>query len=107
MAVRIPFLFRNGGNGDFRDESDSWGTGTMKGYFNGAAYADLNNSGNLDLVMNCINARAVVLKNNSIKKNFLSISFQGEGMNKFGIGSKAYVWSHSGKEVIPNCNTRS
>jgi len=89
-----PYLFRNGGNGEFRDESDLWGTGKMKGYFNGAAYADLNNSGNLDLVMNCINARAVVLKNNSVKKNFLSISFQGEGMNKFGIGSKAYLWSH-------------
>ena len=69
----------------------------MKGYFNGAAYADLNNSGNLDLVMNCINAQAVVLKNNSAKKNFLSISFQGEGMNKFGIGAKACVWSHRGK----------
>ncbi len=92
-----PFLFRNTGSGIFKDESDGWGTGKMKGYFNGAAYADLNNSGNLDLVMNCINAQAIVLKNNSAKKNFLSISFQGEGMNKFGIGTKAYLWSHRGK----------
>jgi hypothetical protein len=96
-----PFLFRNSGNGEFRDESDLWGTGKMKGYFNGAAYADLNNSGNLDLVINCINAKAVVLKNNSAKKNFLSISFQGEGMNKFGIGAKAYLWSHRNEAENP------
>ncbi len=36
----------------FKDMSDDWGTGKMKGYFNGAAYADLDNDGNLDLVIN-------------------------------------------------------
>ncbi|HEV3249933.1 MAG TPA: VCBS repeat-containing protein, partial [Puia sp.] len=92
-----PFLFRNTGNNSFEDVSDSWGTGEMKGYFNGAAYADLNNDGNLDLVMNCINSPAVVLKNNAPKKNFLSISFKGDGLNKFGIGAKAYVWAHNNK----------
>ena len=97
-----PFLFRNNGSGSFKDESDLWGTGKMKGYFNGAAYADLNNSGNLDLVINCINARAVVLKNNSPQKNYLSISFRGEGMNKFGIGTKAYVWSHLNNSGLPH-----
>ena len=89
-----PFLFRNTGNGSFKDVSDVWGTGKMKGYYNGAAYADLNNDGNLDLVINCINAPAIILKNNAPKKNFLSISFKGEGMNKFGIGAKAYLWAH-------------
>jgi len=89
-----PFLFKNTGNYSFKDESDSWGTGKMKGYFNGAAYADLDNDGNLDLVINCINAPAVVLKNNAPKKNYLSISFTGDGMNKFGVGSKAYLWMH-------------
>ncbi len=58
------------------------------------AYADLNNDGNLDLVMNCLNARSMLLKNNTAKKNFLSLSFKGEGMNRFGIGAKAYLWAH-------------
>ena len=97
-----PFFFRNTGTGSFTDESNLWGTGKMKGYFNGAAYADLNNSGNLDLVMNCINARAVLLKNNTPKKNYLSLSFQGEGMNRFGIGTKAYVWSHHNGSKTPH-----
>ena len=92
-----PFLFRNTGKGDFKDMSKEWGTGAMKGYFNGAAYADLNNDGNLDLVINRINSPAVVLKNNAPKKNFLSISFKGEGMNKFGIGAKAYLWDQGKK----------
>jgi enediyne biosynthesis protein E4 len=97
-----PFLFRNTGNDSFTDESDLWGTGKMKGYFNGSAYADLDNDGNLDLVMNCINSPAVFLKNNSSKKNFLSLTFRGEGMNKFGIGAKAYLWAHNSKSGNPH-----
>ena len=61
----------------FKDVSKAWGTGEMKGYYNGAAYADLNNDGNLDLVINCIDAPAVILKNNAPGKNYLSLSFQG------------------------------
>ena len=50
----------------------------MKGYFNGAAYADLNNDGNLDMVINCLNGPAVILKNNAPKKNYISLAFKGE-----------------------------
>src|SRR5450631_2173159 len=89
-----PFLFRNTGGGGFKDVSKDWGTGTMKGYFNGAAYADLDNDGRLDLVINQIGAPATVLKNNAPKKNFLSLVFKGTGMNRFGIGAKAYLWEH-------------
>jgi hypothetical protein len=90
-----PFLFRNNGDNSFTDESELWGSADMKGYFNGAAYADLNNDGNMDIVINCIGAPAVIMKNNATKRNFLNISFKGNGMNTFGIGSKAYLWSHN------------
>lgn len=88
-----PFLFRNEGGFKFKDVSDEWGTGKMKGYFTGASYADLNNDGNLDIVMNCINAPAVILKNNTAAKNTLSINFKGSGNNTFGIGAKAWVFA--------------
>ncbi len=97
MAPHILFYSGIPAGSTFKDVSKDWGTGDMKGYFNGAAYADLDNDGNLDLVINRLNSPAVVLKNNAPKKNFLSVSFKGEGMNKFGIGAKAYLWSHGNK----------
>ncbi|HUS03039.1 MAG TPA: VCBS repeat-containing protein, partial [Chitinophagaceae bacterium] len=88
-----PYLYKGDGKLNFKDVSDNWGTGKMKGYFNGASYADLDNDGNLDLVINSLNAQAVILKNNSPKKNYLSVSLKGDtGFNTFGIGCKAYIF---------------
>ncbi len=87
-----PYLYKGYGNLSFKDVSNDWGTGAMKGFYNGAAYADLDNDGNLDLVINSLDAPAVVLKNSAPKKNFISISFKGDDLNTFGIGSKAYVF---------------
>ena len=88
-----PFLFQNTGDSSFKDVSNLWGTSNMKGYYNGAAYADLDNDGNLDLVINCIDAPAVILKNNAPKKNYISVSFKGNDSNTFGVGTKAYLFT--------------
>ena len=87
-----PFLFRGDGKLSFTDLSNEWGTGDLKGYYNGAAYADLDNDGKLDLVVSCLNANALILKNNAHKSNYISLSFKGEGMNRTGIGCKAYLF---------------
>src|SRR5690606_6495218 len=50
----------------------------------------------LDLVINAINEPAVILKNNAPAKNNITISLKGEGMNTFGIGAKAYLFTKSG-----------
>ncbi|MBG9375308.1 VCBS repeat-containing protein [Panacibacter sp. DH6] len=91
-----PFFFKGDGKLAFSDVSKNWGTGDMHGYYNGAAYADLDNDGDLDMVINAINAPAVILKNTSVKKNYLSISFEGDSANKFGIGAKAYLFTADG-----------
>ena len=88
-----PFFFKGDGNLHFKDVSEDWGTADMKGYFNGAAYADLNNDGRLDVVINCINSPAVILKNETKHNNFITVECNGEGMNQFGIGTKAYVFA--------------
>jgi hypothetical protein len=88
-----PFLFQGADSSHFSDVSDSWGTGEMKGYFNGSAYADLDNDGNLDLIINSLNAPAVILKNNAPKKNYITVSFKGDSLNTSGIGTKAYVFA--------------
>jgi hypothetical protein len=95
-----PFLFQNNADGSFKDVSQQWGTGAMKGYYNGAAYADLDNDGNLDLVINCINSPAVIMKNKTRGKNVLNISFKGSGMNKWGVGTKAYIFTHTDSSGI-------
>jgi enediyne biosynthesis protein E4 len=87
-----PFLFRNKDGLHFEDVSNAWGTGKLKGYFNGAAYVDLDNDGNLDIVINPIDAPAVILKNNNTNKSSITISFKGDSSNRFGVGAKAYVF---------------
>ncbi|MBC7949976.1 MAG: VCBS repeat-containing protein [Chitinophagaceae bacterium] len=88
-----PFFFKGSGENSFQDVSNDWGTGKMKGYYNGTAYADFDNDGDLDLVMNCIDEKALMLKNNAPRKHFVSLQFKGDSVNTFGLGAKAYVFA--------------
>jgi hypothetical protein len=87
-----PFVYKGDGAWRFEDMSQLWGTSGLKGYFNGAAYADFDNDGRLDLVVNAIDAPAILLKNTAPRKNFIAITFKGQGLNTTGIGAKAYVF---------------
>jgi hypothetical protein len=88
-----PFLFKGNGKEKFTDVSNSWGTAGMKGYFNGAAYTDLDNDGKLDIVINALDATAVILKNNAAQKDQIKISFKGDSSNAFGVGTKVWLYT--------------
>ena len=101
-----PFLFKNNGGLHFEDMSNAWGTGNMKGYFTGASYADLDNDGNLDLIINPINSPAVILKNNSPKTNSIAVSFKSDSLNRFGVGCKAYLFQKEKMQYQELMHTR-
>lgn len=92
-----PFFFRNEGTETFKDMSREWGTGKMKGFYNGSAYADFDNDGDLDMVINSLDAEAVFLRNNSPASNQLSVRFEGDSMNRFGVGAK--IWLFAGGQL--------
>ena len=88
-----PYLFQGDGHMHFTDVSTSWGMADLSGCFNGAAYADMDNDGRLDVVINCLNAPAAVLKNNTPGKHYLSLTCKGDAANTAGIGTKVWVFA--------------
>lgn len=85
------YLFKGTKSEKFIDKSASWGI-KKNMLSNGAAYADLNNDGKLDLVINNINREASIYKNLAKGTHYISLKFTGIQDNGFGIGAKAYVF---------------
>ena len=87
------YFFHNNRNLTFSDVSHSWGL-NKEAISNGSAYADLDNDGDLDLVINCINDEPTILQNNSTRNqssNYLRIKLEGSGKNTQAIGAKVYA----------------
>lgn len=94
-GIKIPnYLFKNTGDLSFQDISATSGF-TTPTYSNGSAYADLDNDGDLDLIINNIDDPAGIFRNNTVidsTKNYIKIGFQGEAPNLEGIGSEVEVF---------------
>jgi hypothetical protein len=88
------YIFQNNGNGTFTKKTNEWGL-NQPGVSAGAAYVDLDNDGDLDLVINNSNDFAGIYKNNSesfSKNNYLRIELQGNAANERGIGTKVKLF---------------
>jgi hypothetical protein len=88
------YSFRNNGDLTFTNKSAEWGLNTP-GFSNGAAYGDLDNDGDLDLIVNNVNQPCFVYENKSNEKtgnHYLKVRLKGEGKNTFGIGSVVYAY---------------
>ena len=103
--VKIPnFAYRNTGTLTFDDVTDSWGFGTPS-FSNGAVYADLDNDGDMDVIINNINDEAMIYKNTSREKapdssHYLHVKFSGGQFNRDGIGAWADIYYDHGKHQV-------
>lgn len=103
---QINKLFVNDKNLKFKDLGEEWGFDKAS-FSNGAAYADLDNDGDLDLIVNNLNEQALVYKNNtdSFKEHhYLSIQLKGTDKNTYAIGSKVFLYRNDevlNTELIP------
>lgn len=99
--------YRNLGNLKFSDEGKAWGF-TQPSFSNGAAYGDLDNDGDLDLIINNENQDVFIYKNNSRENNknhYIGLQLKGDKENTFAIGSKIKVYKEGKffyREVIPS-----
>jgi hypothetical protein len=104
------YVFASQGDLTFRNRAAAWGLDDP-GFSNGAAYADFDNDGAMDLVVNNVNAPATIYRNLlnqtgndpadgqngssdnlSAAGNYLKVRLAGGGHNVFGIGAKVILY---------------
>ena len=83
------FTFRNNSDLTFSDVSSDWGL-DQENFSNGATYSDLDNDGDLEIIINNVDQKAQIYKNNSVN-NYLKVRLKGSEYNPFGIDSRVYV----------------
>ena len=104
-TVKIPnYAFKNNGNIQFADVTKSWGL-DVPTFSNGAAYADLDNDGDMDLVISNINDEVLIYKNTSREKDknnshYLHVKFHGGPKNIDGVGAWADIYYDHGQHQV-------
>ena len=102
------YAFRNAGGLRFDNVVREWGL-DRPGFSNGAAYADLNNSGNLDLVVSNIGAPVSIYRNTARSANgrhFLTVQLRGSGANTMGFGARVEIVAAAVRQVMEQAPTR-
>ena len=99
------FSFKNNKDLTFSNQTNEWGL-SRESYSNGAAFSDLDNDGDLDLIVNNINDPAFVIRNNSSTTgNFIQVVLK-DTVNHQSIGAKVKMTSESGNQYAENSRYR-
>lgn len=90
----VNYLFKNNKDLTFKNVGLQWGLG-QNSNSNGAVYADLDNDGDLDLVVNNVNQPAFIYQNEAqqiLKNHYLKVTLAGSPLNRSGIGAKVMLY---------------
>lgn len=107
-STKIPnYIFKNKGDYTFENTTADWGFSNPT-VSTGAAYADLDNDGDLDLIINNTNEPIGVYKNGAEKNknSFLRIKLNGKDKNSYALGAKVWVTSDATTQFIENYPVR-
>ena len=98
------YAYKNNGDLTFTDATKEWGI-TAPSFSNGAVYADFDNDGDLDFVVNNINDKASLYRNTSrqLKKeinHYIQLKLEGDSLNRNGLGAKVEMFYAQGKTQV-------
>ena len=101
------YAYKNKGDLEFENSSNEWGLDD-ESFSNGSSYADLDNDGDLELIVNNINSEAFIYRNNSEKhqdRNYLRIRLT-DPEHKPTFGTRVQVYTDQGIQTLESTNVR-